>query len=141
MNGLTLRALKGSALSSAELDDGLAAVKLLQASHGLDAGDLVYPDSGSTWAKAIATAAATVAAGCVVGTDGTDIAYIATKAGTPISLPSHGLGSAGSLVYLSQSTAGGAGARPATGIIQPALYIVNASLVLWVGNPAYFQEV
>lgn len=139
MNGLTLRALKGSALSSAEHDDGLATVRLIQASHGMVAGSLVYPSSETAWAKAIATAAATVATGCVVDISG-DSAYIAL-ARHAITLPAHGLGAAGTIAYLSQSIAGGAGAKPVNGIQQPVFQVINANLVIWTGNPVLWQEI
>lgn len=71
--------------------------------HGLSPGDAVYR-SGAGWAKAIATAASTLADGVVVSAPNADIAHISL--GPTAEVASHGLGTAAEDLYLSRSTVG-----------------------------------
>ena len=102
---LTLRNVKGAPISNAEFDANFSELYSAVA-HGFVAGDLVYKSSATAWAKAISTAASTYADGVVVAVPNADTAYIATKFGQPFTRTSHGLGAAGTVVYLSASVAG-----------------------------------
>lgn len=136
---LPLRALKGTALTIQEADEQHA-LQYVQPGHGLVVGDLVYPTSGTAVAKARADAAATVAAGVVVGVAG-DTLYVAYAPGVVVTKASHGLGATGTTAWLSQSTAGTSGAKPATGIQQPVFHVISSSLLLWVGLPTLYTEI
>jgi hypothetical protein len=137
MQATQIRAITGAALDSSAHDDGLAAIKVVQASHGLVAGDLVYTNAG-TLTKAIATSEAALAASCVLAVSG-DTVYLAMPGGI-ISLPSHGYGYGA--LWLSQSAAGEATAsKPGSGLVQPVLYAWTADLVQWIGTPAIPEDI
>lgn len=104
---LTLREVKGSAITNAEYDANFAE-KYEAVAHGFSVGNLVYKSGASTWAKAISTASSTYADGVVVAVPSANVAYIATKFGQPYTKTAHGFGSAGTAVYLSDSVAGNA---------------------------------
>lgn len=139
MQALTLRAIKGSALSIADHDGNLAG-QIIQPGHSLAVGDLVYPDSATTVAKAQADVDATLAAACVAAVAG-DTIHLALRPGTVVSVPSHGLGSPGAVLYLSQGTPGAAGAKPGSGLAQPVLYIWTANLLGWIGLPGHRESI
>lgn len=91
-----------------------------QSAHGFAVGDWVYVDLGSgAWAKAQADDAATVSWPAVVTNVQDTERFQVTLPNGKANIPSHGLGSQGTKVYLSQSTAGAATTtEPASGLVQ-----------------------
>lgn len=129
--GLTIRTVKGSALSTLE-EDASKALKLTQTSHGFSPGDLVYPDSATTWAKADGSAIASVAEGIVVSVPDANTAWIVTTDGSLLTLTGHGLGSAGGRLWLDQSTAGAiTSTQPVVGVIQPVGRVVDDDTIIF----------
>lgn len=119
----------------ADSDPGVSSVSasypvqlVAQSSHGFAVGDFVYA-SGGTWAKAQADDGGTLALGCVIGAPDVDNFRVALW-GTA-TVPSHGYGSAGAKVYLSQDTAGaGTTSAPTTGIRQQVATVIDADTLL-----------
>lgn len=107
-----------------------------QAAHGFAVADLVYYGA-SGWAKAQADAAATLAAAVVLAVPSSSSFRVAYLANQEVTLASHGLGSAGTLLYLSEATAGLAtSTQPSTGFIQRVGRVKDANtLILWA-HPA-----
>lgn len=97
-----------------------------QAAHGFVVGEWLYAASG-TWAKAQATAAATLAYPAVVTRVIDATKFQVTLPGGKANLPSHGLGTAGTKVWLSQGTAGADTAtEPSTGLAQQVAKVWDA---------------
>jgi hypothetical protein len=129
----TTREGKGSALTHPELDANFAP-RVTQATHGFVVGNVVSK-SGGTWVKAQATADSTMADGIVVAVSGTDDFWVRIAPGE-VAIASHGLGTGGEVVYLSQSTAGALTAtNPGSGRIQRCGRVLDSGTVLFrVGN-------
>jgi hypothetical protein len=100
-------------------------VTITQAAHGFAAGDAVYQSAG-TWAKAIATAEATLADGVVVSTPDTSTAHIAL--GGLAKVPAHGFTPLGATLWMSQGTAGLlTTSEPGSGLKQRVATVIDAS--------------
>lgn len=126
-----LRREKGSELSHDELDD-TRAPEINQTTHGLAVGDLVYRDSATSWAKAQANAASTLADGIVVHVEDSNNCSVSTVDGTWITISSHGFGATGTALYLSQGTAGLITAtEPSNGYVQPVGKVIDTNTVLF----------
>lgn len=76
-----------------------------QTAHGFAAGDAVYHDA-TGWHLARADDAATLAAALVLGAPDANTFRVAYLTGQEVTLPSHGKGAAGTLLYLSAETDG-----------------------------------
>ena len=137
--GLTLRRGKGSALTHDELDDNFAE-ELNQAGHAFSVGDVVYRSGSSAWTKAQADAAGTLADGIVVDVEDSDNCSIVTKDGTVVGVTAHGLGATGTVIYLSQGTAGDmTPTKPTSGYIQPIGRVIDANnMVFRIGLTSEF---
>ena len=126
----TLRQVKGSPVSAIENDANFAE-KYSAVGHGFAVGDLVYKFGSSTWAKAVGSAGATVADGIVIAVPDADTAYIATRDGTPATKTAHGLGAAGTVVFLHQSSAGAMATGLTSGIVQRVGKVLDADTILF----------
>lgn len=123
----TLRRGKGTSLTWDELDDNFAPEQN-QTSHGFAVGDLIYRDSATTWAKAIATSVSTLATGVVVHVEDANNFSVLRKSGGMVPESSHGFGGFGTLLYLSQGSAGDPTAtKPTSGHIQPVGIVEDAN--------------
>ena len=107
-----------------------------QTAHGFVAGDLVYYGALG-WSKARADDATTLAAGIVLSVPDAASFRVAYLANQEVTLASHGLGSAGTVLYLSEATAGLATSSvPTSGWIQRIGRVKDANtLILWA-HPA-----
>jgi len=107
-----------------------------QAAHGFAVKDLVYYGA-SGWAKAQADSASTLAAGVVLAVPDASSFRVAYLANQEVTLASHSLGSAGTLLYLSEATAGLiTSSQPSTGFVQRVARVKDANtLILWA-HPA-----
>lgn len=134
MATVTVRQALGStsdaafALSAIQFD-GNFTEKYAAAAHGFAVGDLVYKSGSTTWAKATNAAGTSVADGIVVSVPDANTAYINTRAGVPATKTAHGLGAAGTVVYL--STAGGMTATAPSPIRQRVGKVLDANTVLF----------
>lgn len=81
-----------------------------QAAHGFSVGNAVY--FNGTWAKAQANAASTLCEGIVIAVADVNTFTVHVPGGAFVTLTAHGLGSAGSPLYLSASVAGGMTTTP-----------------------------
>ena len=105
-------------LSAAEEETVVQGDLQTQAAHGFAVKDVVRVDSG-TWSKARANADATLGMGIVLSVPSTSQFRVAYFFPREVTLASHGLGSAGAKLYLSQGTAGATvTSEPASGIVQ-----------------------
>jgi len=126
---LTLRTIKGSAITGAENDANFTDA-VTQASHGLAVGDLVKVKSAGGYEKSQADAEANLAVGCVVGVNGNDF-YVKTDPG-PVTKGTHGFGSRGTVVYESQGSAGVFTATaPSSGIVRKLGIVLDADTILF----------
>lgn len=125
MADITLRQVKGSKLTHAELD-GNFAEKVTQVAHGCAVADLVY-FNGTTWAKATNAAAASLAQGYVHAAPDADTLYIVTTDGVLLTKAGHGLGGAGTKVYC--DTAGAMTATAPSGFRQQVGVVHDANRV------------
>jgi len=99
-------------------------IVIVQPSHGFAQDDWVYHDGSSPYAKAQADAEATIAWGAVGRVIDANSFELVLE-GIVNSL-SHGIGSAGDSLYLSQGTAGlETTTVPANGIVQPIGVVLN----------------
>lgn len=99
-----------------------------QSAHGFVVGNFVYASAG-TWAKARANSASTLSLGVVVGVP--DAGNFKVALWGTANVPSHGFGSAGTKVFLSQVTAGaGTTSAPTTGISQQVATVIDADHLL-----------
>lgn len=98
-----------------------------QTAHGFAVGAVLYWAT-TAWAKAIATADATMGQAIVVAVEGANSFRILLLTGTQWTWPSHAQGAAGAALYLSQSVAGTmTTARPTTGRIQQLAQVKDAN--------------
>jgi len=107
-----------------------------QAAHGFSAGDAVYHDA-TGWHLAQADDSATLAAGLVLAAPDASTFRVAYLIGQEVTLAAHGLGAAGTVLYLSEATAGlVTSSLPATGLVQRLGQVKDANtLILWA-HPA-----
>lgn len=107
-----------------------------QAAHGFAAGDAVYHGAGG-WALARADDVDTLAAGIVLSAPDANSFRVAYLAGQEVTLAAHGLGAAGTVLYLSEATAGlVVTSAPSTGFIQRLGQVKDSNtLILWA-HPA-----
>jgi len=119
-------------LDEADAAAGVTGFLQTQALHGFAVKDLVYYGA-SGWAKALADSALTLAAGIVLAVPDTSTFRVAYFTGQEVTLAAHGLGSAGSALYLSEVTAGLATtSAPTTGFVQRIGIVKDANtLILW----------
>ena len=127
---LTLRQVKGTPIANAEYDANVTE-KYSAVAHGFAAGDLVYRSSATAWAKAVASAGSTVADGIVVAVPNADTAYINTRDGVLVTKTAHGLGAAGVVVFLHQSSAGAMTTGLSSGIVQRVGKVMDANSILF----------
>jgi len=134
---VNLRRVIGDELEHVELDDNFA----VQYSHSntFSVGDLVYPDTLTTWAKAQADAEASLAVGVIVDVSGDDFSVL-TLDGMWYTSTSHGFAVTAKL-YLSTSSAGDLTAtEPTSGFIQPVGSVIDANTLVFrlgfIGEPA-----
>ena len=133
----TLRAVKGSELSWVEGDANVA-IAVVQASHGFALGDLVTL-TGSGWAKAQADAVTTLAHAVVMNVPDSGNFYAIAQDGVALPWTTHGQGSVGDQLYLSQGTAGDwTSTKPSSGYIQPVGVILDANRIIFrLGTEEY----
>lgn len=125
---LTLRAQKGSALTTAQADAN-EALSATQVAHGYSALDLVYHD-GTTWELAQADADATVALGIVVYVPDADTFSVLVQPQV-ITAAAHGY-TPGAPLFLSQATPGLiTETEPGSGIVQRVGTALGAGEILW----------
>lgn len=118
-SGLTYRVVEDfsglSAYTPEQPDQGSLQT---QAAHGFAVKDVVRVDAG-TWSKARANADATLGMGIVLAVPSTSQFRVAYFSAREVTVASHGLGAAGTPLYLSQATAGATiTSEPASGIVQ-----------------------
>ena len=121
-----------SELSAASVSTTLRGIAQSQSAHALSVGNLVYANAG-TWTKARANADTTLAEALVVSVEDANhfrLVYIGPGEST---YTAHGLGAAGTKLYLSQATAGLMTATaPTSGIRQQVGKVKDANtLILW----------
>ncbi len=130
----TNRALKGSTLTSQDGDD-LFSPQFSQSAHGLAVGDVVRRSSATDHVKAQAESEANVGVGLslVVHTpDGNTLSVLRAGNSHAVVIGSHGLGSFGAKLWLSQGTAGLITAtEPPTGILVYLGYVINSTTIHW----------
>lgn len=119
-------------LSEAEEDDVPQGDLQSQSSHGLSVGNLVYNNAG-TWTKARANADTTLAEALVVAVESTSLFRVKYIGPGEVTYTAHGLGAAGTKLYLSQGTAGAiTTTAPTSGIRQQVGKVLNTNkLILW----------
>lgn len=123
---LTLRTVKGSALTHLEVD-GNFAERYVSVAHGLTIGKGLKP----AWSLSQADDIANIAGGIVAAVESVNAIWIATKDGTVVAWTGHGLGAAGTVAYDSQLTPGAfTSTRPDVGVIRPFLRIIDANTVM-----------
>lgn len=129
---LKTRALKGSELTFDELDGNFGTKKMTQASHGFSVGDVLYRDSDTTMAKAQANAKATCGEVWLTFHVIDANTYWIVASTHLVTWTAHGLGSGGTRLWLSQSTAGAmVTTEPTSGLIQPLGEVVDTNTILW----------
>lgn len=107
--------------------EGATVREFTQSSHGFAVGNAIYRKADSTWAKAQADAAGTLALGLVTRVSG-DVFAVSAPGG--FFVIEHGLGSTPADVYLSQGTAGAlTTTAPTTGISQRLGRVISASIL------------
>jgi hypothetical protein len=119
-------------LSAAEEDNVPQGDLQSQASHGLSVGNLVYNNAG-TWTKARANADTTLAEALVVSVESTTLFRVVYLGPGEVTYTAHGLGAAGTKLYLSQGTAGAiTTTAPTSGIRQQVGKVLSANkIILW----------
>ena len=121
---ITLRNVKGSALTHIEVDSNFAE-RFVSVSHSLSIGDGVKV----AWSLSQADDIDNVASGIVAFVEDADTVWIATQDGVVVTWTSHGLGTG--VAYDSQSTPGAfTTTRPPTGVIRPFLKIIDTNTVM-----------
>ena len=131
--GLTIRDFAGADLTPAQADGNFA--RNVVTSNTFSEGDLVYFTTGSAWALARANADTTLCDGVIIEASGTEF-WVATIDGTIVDATTHGYGTAGQFIYLSQGTAGdGTATQPTSGLVQPVgKAITNDVFIFRVGH-------
>lgn len=125
----TLRQIKGSGLTNAEIDANFAE-KVTQAGHGLAIGDLVKVRAAGGYEKSQADSEANLSRGVVVAVSGDDV-YVRHAPG-PITKAAHGYGSRGDELWEDQSTAGiFTASEPVSGIVRSLGFVLDADTVLY----------
>ena len=130
---LTFRVVKDYSTASADASiDATQGYLQSQASHGLSVGNLVYAN-GATWTKARANADTTLAEGLVVAVESTSLFRVRYIGPGEVTYTAHGLGAAGTKLYLSQGTAGAiTTTAPTSGIRQQVGKVLSTNkLILW----------
>lgn len=130
---LTFRVVKDYSTASADASiDATQGYLQSQASHGLSVGNLVYAN-GATWTKARANADTTLAEALVVAVESTSLFRVRYIGPGEVTYTAHGLGAAGTKLYLSQGTAGAiTTTAPTSGIRQQVGKVLSANkLILW----------
>ena len=108
--------------------DGQFLVKVEATAHGKTVGQAVLVDGTLAQADAVAN----LADGVVAIVTDADVYYISTQPGQLIRWTAHGLGAAGTLLWLSQSTPGLiVTTEPTSGIAQPLGKVVDADTILF----------
>lgn len=123
---LVLRTIKGAELTHLEVD-GNFAERFTSVAHGWVIGQGVKP----AWSLSQADDVPNIPSGIVAFVEDADTVWIATKDGTIVTWTGHGLGSAGTVIYTSQSTLGGfTSTRPESGVRYPFLRVISVNSVM-----------
>ena len=135
------REMKGSALTCNQFDEACGMPVFTQSSHGFSIGDVVYRSSATAYAGARADDTATISPGLSlvihVPDTNTHVPMAATTS-REVTFSSHGLGSFGQELWLSQATAGLITAtEPSSGIIIYLGYVVDANTICWEPGVLY----
>lgn len=103
-----------------------------QTAHGLSLGNLVYAN-GATWTKARANADTTLAEALVVAVEDANLFRVRYIGPGEVTYTAHGLGAAGTKLYLSQGAAGAITATaPTSGIRQQVGKVLSTNkIILW----------
>ena len=126
-NWIQAREDKGSVLELYEMDGNLL-IKVESTAHGRTVGLAVLVDGTLAQADAVAN----LADGVVAIVTDADVYYISTQPGQLIRWTAHGLGAAGTLLWLSQSTPGLiVTTEPTSGIAQPLGKVADADTILF----------
>lgn len=132
-SGLSFRVYRDNTAASATSSlDSTSGYLQSQASHGLSVGNLVYAN-GATWTKARANADTTLAEALVVAVESTSLFRVRYIGPGEVTYTAHGLGAAGTKLYLSQGTAGAiTTTAPTSGIRQQVGKVLSTNkLILW----------
>lgn len=132
-SGLSFRVYKDNTTASADASiDATQGYLQSQSAHGLSVGNLVYNNAG-TWTKARANADTTLAEALVVAVESTSLFRVRYIGPGEVTYTAHGLGAAGTKLYLSQGTAGAiTTTAPTSGIRQQVGKVLDTNkLILW----------
>lgn len=121
-----------SELTAAEEDTVAQGDLQSQSAHGLSVGNLVYNNAG-TWTKARANADTTLAEALVIAVESTSLFRVKYIGPGEVTYTAHGLGAAGTKLYLSQGTAGAiTTTAPTSGISQQVGKVKSTNkVILW----------
>jgi hypothetical protein len=125
----------GSDLTPAEADSLTGGHKFTQSSHGFSVGDVIRRSSATAYTKAQADSDANIGVGLSLVVDVTDTSNftaIAKGKSHAVTITSHGFGSFGTQLYLSQGTSGLITATAPTGGRKLYLgFVIDTNTIFW----------